>query len=284
MQDDMQDKSSAASNPRALRLGYMDRAHLLPLLYPAKMGWVGPQSPWELEVVNAAPSELLDGLLNGRLDAALLSPAAVTQHGARLMVVGGWGLASEQVSHAGILLAPQRLDLMDGGELAISPQAVDSMADYLLRMLLKPYYDINLSLRTPAHPEYNLAGARLLYGDDASLAVANKPESWVAEDMGLAWWVLTGLPTVWEMLAAPRDLQTRKPGAADALNDLMTRSLRAAHEQQSSVIDEASQRLGMKKDKVKELFSRQQYALREREQKGLARFLDMASRAGILTA
>lgn len=281
----MQDEThTTSSDLHTLRLGYMDRAHLMPLSYPLKMGWVGPASPWKLEVVSGTPSELLDGLLNGRLDAALVSPVAVTQHGTRLGAVGGWGLASEQVSHAGILLAPQRLDLMDGGDLSISPGAAGSTADYLLRMLLKPYYDIDLSLRAPGDPKYDLKGARLLYGDEAAREAEKKPQSWVAEDMGLAWWVLTGLPIVWEMLAAPRNLQVHKPGATDALNDMMSRSLRASQEQQASVLDEASRRLGMKKEMVKELFGRQQYTLREQAQKGLARFLDMAARAGVLTA
>src|SRR5437870_2384582 len=125
-------------NVHTLRLGYHDRANLMPLLYPIKAGWVAPQSPWGLEVVNAHPLALLDEVLAGNLDAAFLPPAALTQHGeggrpedVSLHSPGGWGLASEGRSETAILLAPQRLDLMDGGQVAITPAAHGSTAEHL---------------------------------------------------------------------------------------------------------------------------------------------------------
>lgn len=266
-----------------LRLGYYDRANLLPLLYPLKAGWVAPDSPWKLEVVHDTPAALLAALLRRELDAAFVPPAGVMQNGAALAPLGGWGLASEGITATILLIAPQRLDLIDGGDLAITPPAEGSSAEYLIRTLLKPYYDITLNLRSQADSGYDTQGARLMYGDDAAKQAAKRPSpEWVAEDMGVAWYVQSGLPMVWEMLATPRDLEQRKSGASAALQKALQRSQRSAQEQQVTILEEATSRLGMQRDGVKQLLARQRYTLGQQEQKGLAAFLDLATRAGVI--
>jgi chorismate dehydratase len=267
-----------------LRLGYWDRANLLPLLYPLKAGWVAPESPWKLEVVHDTLSGLLPALLRGEIDAAFVSPAGVIQNGGALATLGGWGLASEGMTATVLLIAPLRLDLLDGGDLSVTPPATGSSADYLIRTLLKPYYDITLNLHAEGDAAYDPKAARLMYGDDAAKQAARRPTAeWVAEDMGVAWYVQSGLPMVWEMLATPRDLEQRRPGAGNALQEALKRSQRSAQEQQASILGEAAARLGMKPDDVKQLFARQRYTLGPQEQKGLASFLDLATRAGVLT-
>jgi chorismate dehydratase len=267
-----------------LRLGYWDRANLLPLLYPLKAGWVAPDSPWKLEVMHDTPARLLGALLRGEIDVAFVPPAGVIQNSGAIAPLGGWGLASEGMTATVLLIAPQRLDLLDGGDLSVTPPAAGSSADYLVRTLLKPYYDISLSLHAEGDAAYDAKGARLMYGDDAAKQAARRPTAeWVAEDMGVAWFVQSGLPMVWEMLATPRDLEQRKPGAGGALQEALRRSQRSAQEQQATVVEEAASRLGMKADDVKQLFARQRYTLGPQEQKGLASFLDLATRAGVLT-
>jgi predicted solute-binding protein len=273
----MQEQSPAGdnihNNSHILRLGYHSRANLIPLLYPIEAGWVAPDSPWKLEIADAAPESLTGRVLDGSLDAAFLPPAALSRHGERLSPLGGWGLASEGKAETTILLAPQRLDLMDGGEVSISPEALSSTADHLLRLLLAPYYSITLTLRAPHDTEYNPAGARLLYGDEAAREAARLPGGWVAEDLGVAWFVLTGLPVVWEVLAMPRDLEQRKPGAVGQIQALMRNSRRTAQEQQATILAAGATRLGLDEARVKELFQRQTYTLGQPEQKALARFL-----------
>lgn len=281
MQTESQITNDTGNDFHILRLGYHDRANLMPLLYPLKAGWVGASSPWKLEVVNLVPSALVSELISGELDAALIPPLVLTQRGDRLASLGGWGLASEGASETALLLAPQRLDLMDEGHVSLSEEAQGSTAAYLLRVLLKPYYDITLSLHAPGDSAYDDKGARLLYSDDASHQANSRPEGWVAEDMGVAGYVMSGLPTVWEMLAAPRNLEARKPGAGEAIQEALKLSQRAAQEQQATILEEATRRLGLERSRVKELFARQSYTLGEKEQKGLAHFFTLASRAGL---
>ena len=273
--------SDAQADNYTLRLGYHDRANLMPLLYPLKAGWVGAVSPWKLEVVNMFPSRLLEMLIEGEVDAALVPPLALTQRGDRLASLGGWGLSSEGATETALLLAPQRLDLIHEGHASISEEAHGSTAAYLLRALLKPYYDITLSLHAPGDSAYDAKGARLLYSDEAAGQASSKPEGWVAEDLGVAGYVMAGLPTVWEVLAVPRDLEARKPGAGDAIQGALKLSQRAAQEQQATIVEEAMSRLGLERARVKELFARQSYTLGEKEQKGLAHFFTLASKAGL---
>lgn len=281
MQTESQITVDTSNDLHILRLGYHDRANLMPLLYPLKAGWVGAESPWKLEVVNMVPSALVNGLLGGDLDAAFIAPFALTQRGDQLASLGGWGLASEGTSETALLLAPRRLDLMDEGHVAVSEEAQASTAAHLLRVLLKPYYDITLSLHAPGDSAYDAKGARLLYGNNAPRQAKAVPEGWVAEDMGVAGYVMSGLPTVWEMLVAPRKLEERKPGAGEAIQAALKASQRTAQEQQTTILEEAVGRLGLDRHRVKELFARQRYTLGEKEQKGLAHFFTLASKAGL---
>ncbi|HUP26846.1 MAG TPA: MqnA/MqnD/SBP family protein [Chloroflexia bacterium] len=282
MQNDRHTPAQTSGTQHTLRLGYFDRTAVLPLLYPLQAGWVAPQSPWTLTVENCAPADVVSALLEGGLDAGMVSPVALARHGSELSTVGGWGVASEGITEGAVLLAPQRLDLMDGAGAAISQNAGDSIAEHLLRVLLKPYYDIDLTLNPPGAPGYDPGGMRLLLGDEAASQAQQKDDGWVAEDLGLALWVLTGLPVVWEILAVPRGLESAKPGAEAVLKDLLVRSQRSAQEQRATILEEAAHRLGTKREKAKDILSRHTYTLGEKEQKGLAQFLDMASRAGIL--
>jgi predicted solute-binding protein len=266
-----------ASSEHTLRLGYLDRANLLPLLYPITAGWAQTESPWQVETVDLAPAAALEALLAGELDAALVSPVAAQMHGKQIAPLGGWGLATHGGAETTLLLAPRRLDMMDAETLAVTPNAKGSSAETLLKTLLSPYYGITLELRHEGDEGYDPAGARLVYGDQAD--TQQPGPGWVAEDLGLAWWVLTGLPMVWELLCSRRDLESAKPGASGVLSGLLKQSLRTAGEHAATVQDEASSRVNLPVPRIKELFARQRFTLGQDEQRGLAHFLDQAARA-----
>ncbi|MEO5951040.1 MAG: MqnA/MqnD/SBP family protein, partial [Chloroflexia bacterium] len=119
----------------------------------------------------------------------------------------------------------------------------------------------------------------LMFGDGAIReGELVKAQGKVAEDIGLSWWVLTGLPMVWEILCAPRSLEDRKPGAGVVLQNVLKASQRSAVEQISTVLEATAGSLGLPVGRVKELFGRQTYVLGANEQKGLAQFLDMWGR------
>jgi predicted solute-binding protein len=230
--------------------------------------------------VSGRHPELVDALLEERLDAAFIPAIAAQKWGKKLAPLGGWGLTSAGTTETALLLAPRRIDLIDGESVAIMPGEVGSTADHLLRTLITPYYGITLKLLTHEDDGYAEASSRLTFGNEAVKAgEAEKANGKVAEDLGLAWWVLTGLPMVWEMLCHPRTLEENKPGAITAIQSALKSSQRAAAEQANTVVEAAAAAVSLKPDRLKELFARQTYTLGNNEQKGLATFLDMAGRA-----
>lgn len=282
MQDGSQITPHKTEDMHILRVGWHSRANLLPLLYPLEAGWVLPPSPWKLEMQSATPGELLSALRAGDLDAAFVPSLAVLLHDRELSTLGGWGLAAEGATGTALLLAPQRLDLMDGGDLSILPEAADSTAEHLVKTLLTPYYGIKLNSYRAGAAGFNPEGARLMFGDAAALDSRKRASAWVAEDLGVAWFVLTGLPMVWEMLALSKSLEQRKAGAGVILQTVLAQSQRAAREQAATVLEEASTRLGLSKEATKSLLARQRFNLTESDMKALGRFLEMAGRAGVV--
>ncbi|HST04506.1 MAG TPA: MqnA/MqnD/SBP family protein [Chloroflexia bacterium] len=273
----------APSSAQPLRIGYYNRANFAPLLYPLEAGWVAPSSPWTLEIEHATPVDLLDSLLADNLDAAFVTPASAQQNGKKIAPLGGCGLAVAGAAETALFLSPKRIDFINGGDVAITPAANGSTADHLLRTLVTPYYGIKLNLHPPDSEGYDVSGPRLLFGNDAARKGAEAASAgWAVEDISLAWWIMTGLPMVWELLCYKRDLDARKPGATAALQSLMKQSQRAASEQASTVLDAAAGTLGLPPERVKALFGRQTYTLGTNEQKGLAMFLDMAGRAKVV--
>jgi predicted solute-binding protein len=266
-----------ADNEHILRLAYHDRANMLPLLYPLAAGWTQPESPWKVEMAPLAPAAALNALLAGEVDAAFVSPVAAQVHGSAIAPLGGWGIATHGAAETTLLLAPQRLDHMDGAAVAVTPEAAGSVVETLLKTLLTPYYGISLELRREGEDGYAPSGPRLVYGDDPDARKLGG--EWVAEDLGLAWWVLTGLPMVWDLLCSRRDLEASKPGAGQVFTGLLKQSQRTATDHASSVQDQAARRLGLPAARIKELFARQRYTLGQDEQRGLAHFLDQAGRA-----
>jgi predicted solute-binding protein len=271
---------SGPGDTHTLRLGYHHRVNFAPLLYPLEAGWVGAESPWLLQVVDQRHKALAESLLAGDLDAAFIAPADAQKWGSKITPLGGWGLACAGASETAILLAPRRIDLIDGESVAISPLEEGSAADHLLRTLIAPYYGVTLNVSTQSGEGHDRAVARLVFGDEAVReGEAAKAKGEVAEDVGLAWWILTGLPVVWEVLCYRRDLDARKPGATAALQAAIRLSQRSATEQASSVVDVAAAGLNLNPNRLKEMFARQTYTLGPNEQKGLATLLDMAGRA-----
>lgn len=262
-----------------LRLGYHKRINFAPLLYPLEAGWVNAASPWRIELVEGNHAVLQDWLLEGGLDAAFIPATAAQKWGSKITPLGGWGLTSAGITETDILLAPKRIDLIDGEAVAIPPEVAGSTADLLFRSLITPYYGITLNLLAEDDEAYEQAPSRLVFGDEAATEGEKaRSQNRVAEDIGLAWWVLTGLPMVWEILCAPRSLDAGKPGASAALQNALKLSQRSATEQASTVLDAAAASAALPVARVKELFARQTYTLGTDEQKGLAKFLDMAGR------
>jgi chorismate dehydratase len=140
----------------------------------------------------------------------------------------------------------------------------------LARLLWRELYGIDLETRPlPARAQQAEAEAVLLIGDKV---VAGAPEGFPHRvDLGSAWRALTGLPFVFAVWAAPRDLPT------DTLARLLAEARDHGCGQAGRIADAEGPRRGWPPGKAREyLMSKLRFTLGMRERMGLSRFFKMA--------
>jgi chorismate dehydratase len=293
-----------------LRIGYTGSAHLVPLLHPLVSGWVVP--PGRAVTWHDLPSgPLLAELDAGTLDAALVAPVAYARRRARLALLPGVGLASEGPTAAAVLHSPQRADSLDGQAIRLPAPPADDAGAALLAVLLRPYFGISAALLPPgaAVPEGRSVGADLTTGDaaiavrrpwllyDAYLRTIPEPGtparrrrptpvpapdpavSGYTEDLGAAWWVLTGVPIVWAVGVVRQQVAT--PDAVAALVAGFAAARRAATEQQPTILQVAAERAGLPEAALAVLLTPQTTTLGPRELGALDAYFTYTQRLGL---
>lgn len=290
-----------------LRFGYTDSIHLLPLLHPLQAGWVIP-SGLRLQLVALPALDLEAGLRRGDLDGGLVEPITYARLRGSLEVMPGIGLASEGATNLVVLQSRERADTLDGARVAVDPADRDGIPGALLAVLAEPYFGLSLTLdATPPPAGADPLPARLLAGDAAvaarrpwllyetrfspstlaaeerardkgrplpagALAPAPDPaRAGYAEDLGAAWWVLSGAPMVWA-LGVLRSTLLDQPAVVVAAMHAFQQSITAAREQAPTVQATAAARAGIPAAAAQAIFDRQTVELGPRQQGGLAAF------------
>jgi predicted solute-binding protein len=293
-----------------LRFGYTGSAHLVPLLHPLVSGWVVPPGravTWH----DLAPRALLAELDAGTLDAALVAPVAYARRRARLALLPGVGLASEGPTAAAVLHSSQRADSLDGQVIHVPAPPTDEAGAALLAVLLRPHFGIAaLTLGPDAPvPEGRTVAGSLLTGD-AALAVRRPGLLYVAylrslpdpgapaprrrptpgsapepattgytEDLGAAWWVLTGVPIVWAVGVVRQEIAT--PETLAALGAGFDAARRAATEQQPTILQAAAGRVQLPEPVLAALLAPQTTTLGPRELGALEAYFTYTRRLGL---
>jgi chorismate dehydratase len=110
-------------------------------------------------------------------------------------------------------------------------------------------------------------------GAGASGATAPDPATaGYAEDLGAAWWVLTGTPMVWALGVLHASLVDTAPQAVVAVVRAFQESRTAARQQADTVRAAAAQQAGISEAAVEAVFARQTVEIGAVEQGGLAAF------------
>jgi chorismate dehydratase len=293
-----------------LRFGYTGSAHLVPLLHPLVSGWVVP--PGRAVTWHDLPAgPLLAELDAGTLDAALVAPVAYARRRAALALLPGVGLASEGPTAAAVLHSPQRADSLDAQAMRLPAPPTDDAGAALLAVLLRPYFGINAALLPPGAtvPEGRAVGAELFTGDaairvrrpwllyDAYLRTIPEPGvaaprrrptpvaapdpavSGYTEDLGAAWWVLTGVPLVWAVGVVRQDIAT--PDALAALGAGFEAARRAAAEQHPTILAAAAAHAQLPEAALALLLTPQTTTLGPRELGALDAYFTYTRRLGL---
>jgi chorismate dehydratase len=220
------------------------------------------------------PAALNAAVLDGRLDVSAMSSIEYARHADRLSL-----LPVASISAAGAVDSIQvfsRVPFERVRTVAVTPHSATSVT--LLRILAGPDVAFTTLTGSPRDALGEVDGV-LLIADEALGALRDDLAPHHA-DLGERWRALTGLPMVFGVWAARREV------AGTAAVERLAALLRAAQERYAAdpeaVVTAAAGRFPFDADYIRGYFRRLGYGFGSAERAGLARFLDLARAAGEL--
>ena len=196
-----------------LRIGRIAYLNVAPYFhYLHKKGFAG-------EIVAGVPSELNSMLAEGIIDACPSSSFEYGLHANDYYLLPGHSISSIGPVHSVLLFTPGPLNILSGGEVAITGESATSIN--LLKILLKEFCGISdVTFKVPrrkVEAYLNEGQSSLLIGDRALSAAKNCPEGVQIVDLGALWYHFTGLPFVFALWILRRKAVEQLPGEIDRL-------------------------------------------------------------------
>jgi chorismate dehydratase len=254
----------------AIRIGAVSYLNARPLVF----GLEAAAREGRFELLYDVPSRLADRLAAGELHLALI-PALEVARIPDVEIVPGICIASD--GPAGSVFLWSRLSPARIGRLALDPESRTSNA--LARILLaeiwnaKPICEMGPE---DARAALDRADAAVRMGDKALFEPA--PDGLFAEDLGAAWRKLAGLPFVYAVWAAKRGVLD------EGLSEILHRSKGEGTAAIERIAEEYRYRGRRDPDRARTyLRDCLRYELGARELRGLARFLRLAARHGLVS-
>lgn len=202
-----------------MRLGRIGYVNCYPVYGAMDRGIVVPQAT----LVTGTPAELNDRLADGRLDVSVISAVAYAQHAAALELLPDLAISSDGPVRSVILFSRRPPAELGGGRVLVSTASRTSVL--LLDLLARERWGVSFEVTpVPAEPAdlARLAAiphdAVLVIGDAALLLGARRAYP-VALDLGLEWKRWTGLPFVFAVWAARREVA--RPAVRDVHRALL---------------------------------------------------------------
>ncbi|MDH7568043.1 MAG: menaquinone biosynthesis protein [Armatimonadota bacterium] len=255
------------------RLGVVPYLNAEPLVYHF-LRHPHPEITW----TTAVPSRLIPMVLQGELDAALVSSFACLEN-ADLAIVPGAGICTEGTADSIRLFCKVEPPKVRRLALDDSSRSGAALAQVLMAECFCTYPRYT---RVPPHLKEMLAAndAALLIGDPAMQAFYGEPaRTWGLQvlDLGEVWHALTNLPFVFGVWAARRDADL---GPVPAL---LAEAREEARPHLNAIADAAAARLNLPRAVCRNyLHHVMRYDLGPREFEGLARFRELCIRHRLL--
>ena len=176
------------------------------------------------EFYESYPADINAALREGRIDLAPISSLEYLNHQEEYKLLPGLAIGSRDFSGSVLLLSREKIEGLNGAEIAVSKQSLSSAA--LLQILLKLKYKFsNTFVPFDGAPEDELARrpAVLVIGDSALFF---RPKEFVYKyDLSELWWNWTGKPFCFAVWAARRDFTEAHPEEAAALAAALKKNL-----------------------------------------------------------
>lgn len=242
---------------RVGRVGYLNT-------FPVEWALTRHLDPALAVEVTGVPTSLNAMLCAGEVDVANVSSIEYGRHAEQYVLLPSLCVGSDGAVDSVQLIT--ELAIEEVRTVAATSQSASSVA--LLRTLLPGVEILG---------EDDEADARLLIGNDALHSAFHDPTP--HHDLGELWRARTGLPMVFAVWAARRDLD---PGALLRLDQALAAAVEDARTHAADVARDASARYAYPAGYLARYFERLRYRFGRREREGLLRFFQLAQQRGAL--
>jgi chorismate dehydratase len=256
----------------ALRVGRIAALNMYPIYHGLESG---PRR--SLEFIDGVPTQLNDALLRDELDVSAVSSISFARHADRLSL-----LPVATISADGAVDSIQVFSKVPFEQLrriAVTPDSATSVA--LLRVLLGDGPEPFTILEGDPDRALEEVDGVLLIGDEA-LESLRAGIGAHRTDLAELWRARTGLPMVFAVWAARREVASTRPEEVAALSRRL-RSARLEYAREPELVAEAAaERFPFPVEYIRSYLGRLRFDFGPAERAGLERFLQMARSAGLL--
>ncbi len=256
-----------------LRVGRISALNMFPVYHHLERAHLPGVS-----FTDGLPAALNAGVIEGTLDASAMSSIAYARAADRLRLLPAGCIACEGAVDSIRLLSPVPLDQVR--RVAATPHSASSVT--LLRVLLGPDVPFRVLDADAQAPEALAGGEAVLLIADAALIAHRDGLAPYSIDLGELWQQRTGLPMVFAVWAVREDVARAQPDQVAQLAEAIAAGGRAFAADPDGVARAAAWRFPFGEDYIRGYLGRLRYGFGEAERAGLARFLDLARRAGEL--
>jgi len=250
-----------------VRLLIHDTLVTTPIAFPVAAGWAEPAFGLAIELRDG-----VDAAEVGPEDAALLPAPEIARLQETHQIVPDAAVVAEGEGAVALRTAV-RPDEVE--QTPVRLLGASSTAEFLARATLRPFYGIEATAwpRSDDDPAAADAHAVVVEGADA----LRPPEAGFAEDLCRAWFILTGLPVVSHLLAAP--LAADRAALAPLLATLAAvRDAGASSDRRRVWRAALAERHALPREPILALFGRQRFALAPEDRPALLQLLQRGGR------
>ncbi len=263
-----------ASRPR---VGHIQFLNCLPLYW----GLMRSGALLDVDLRKDTPDRLSDALVAGDLDVGPVSLVEYLKHTDELVLLPDLAVGSDGPVRSVALVAQRPLE--DIQVVALGSTSRTSVL--LAQMLLEDRYDTRprYAVMPPDLTAMLLeADAAVLIGDAALRATYEPPDHATAHDLGAAWHDWTGLPMVFAVWAARRDLADSQPGLVKDVHHAFTTSLALSLDNVEDVAAQAARWERFTKEQLADYFRTLDFRLGDRQLAGLKEFANRCAERGAI--
>lgn len=264
---------------RRPRVGHIQFLNCLPLYW----GLMRSGALLDVDLHRDAPDRLGAALVAGELDIGPISLVHYLHHAEELVLLPDLAVGSDGPVLSVNLISRCPLPELDGAEVVLTPTSRTGVL--LARLLLTDRYGVNpvFAPQSGGSWEETLRYARavVLIGDEALRAHHEAPgRGLIVTDLGQAWRDWTGLPMVFAVWAARRELAAGNPGLVKDVHEAFLRSRDLCLAELDEVAAAAARWEPFDAATLASYFRRLDFSLGPRQVSGLREFARRAAAVG----